>query len=87
MPSGSILGITRLIRISWLCLPTHCDLWVVQHLPTPDELRPFEGHMKQHRLGARKPEAGTSGMRLCDVVLEIQGTSPFETSALPLLFL
>lgn len=53
----------------------------------PDELRPFEGHMKQHRLGARKPEAGTSGMRLCDVVLEIQGTSPFETSALPLLFL
>ena len=81
------LGIIRLITVSWSRLPTHCDLWVVQHLPTPDELRPFEGYMKQHRLGARKPEADTSGMGFCDVVLEIPGTSTFETSALPLLLL
>lgn len=43
--------------------------------------------MKQHRLGARKPEADTPGMGFCDVVLEIPGTRPSETSALPLLFL
>lgn len=59
----------------------------MQHLPTSGKLGPFEGHMEQHRLGARKLGADASGMGLCDVVLETPGTCPSETGALPLLLL
>lgn len=56
------LSSSRLMKVSWSCLPMQCYLWVLLHLPTAAETTPF-GYEEMFEISGINP-LETSALRL-----------------------